>query len=461
MRPASWILLVLALAVAAWIAFRGPDESAPRSVGPRVDAVEEEVSAAQVAHSEGAVATDPVASTEAGRHGAGHAAREEVAAPKPSAVYGLVTRRGEPLLNREVQIVGRSADGEQVTETVLIGADGTYRVEVPDGGYRIGVVQIYTPGTRVTKVRSGREQRQNFGLSLPREVVVAGVDQRVDLEAYPGRIEIRVRDTAGVPVPNVGIGSNISMGWMTRTTSTDDLGFAFLDETPMGTFEIRLGSKWHVAVPKQNATVTAARPVAIVDFVLEPAGQLEVALVEPGGERVEISAALDVRVASVTAPTQNHRSGTSRTSGRPTALEFTGLRPGRYAVSIADAVESEAATVRYQPIEPPAEQFVDVRAGQRETLEMRVRYRAYTRIRGVRSGGALAEDATLTVRHLAEGRHVLPGPWQRGSRHNGWHFDGYLAPGTYALEFASESGGHWRELLTVTYAPVEKTVALP
>ncbi len=375
--------------------------------------------------------------------------------PPDPAVYGLVSRSGRPVAERDVHVLGHDWRGTIVFEATRTDSLGQYRTRIQGGQHSVRVVWdglVAEPPPRL-------------GKSGPRPpTAAAAVDVTVDeqpvpadLRLPPGAIHLILRRKADqTPVPDVPV----------RLLGPDALdlrgkvgrhGELHARDLPAGTWTLELDLRGFRAPPLPTIWITDQQPEQVLALDLEPAGALDLRLVDARGQPVPASAALRLEVVQGPAPDRRPPTNQAEIAGgrRPTVLRFDQLAAGGFTLeTAAEAVTDDLGpAVCFQPIEilePPTAQ---VTLGEVTSADLPVRYRTYARLRGGKAGGGLHRRATLRVDRLdprAGVQRILPAAWQTGSTHGGAHFEGYLLPGSYLLTFTGPNGEVHRAPLEVT-----------
>lgn len=397
--------------------------------------------------------------------------RAVVQAPEHLVVRGRATRRGQPVADVSVELVGFTRAGVRVFEMGSTDADGWFELRVLPGEY-----QVWADDYGV-----GFGEGSNVGAAgfMPSGTFeVADEDVRVDFTCNPGRIEVTVVDHQGTAVPNTEVtcstvwaadsgNGQSTFAYGANSSSilsalTDAAGRCTFDGLGLREFSIQVRSSLHVATAPTRHSLTEAGRFADVRVVLQSAGCVQLELIDEDGFGADLGGEPFRRVGlqKVGGPlVRPTRLLSSRFGATP--LEFAGIAPGRYLSKLESETVDAEGRVRFEPIAAVGSEEIEVREGQATKVELSVVARPYLRLRGVRDEGAVTVGIRVTVIEVATGRVVLPvSPWADRSD-GGWNFFGYVPPGSYLVRFQSDRGDQVEKLVRVKTDDIARGIRLP
>ncbi len=381
-------------------------------------------------------------------------------------VFGTVTQLGRAAPNRIIRVRGTRRNETEFVAQTTTDAEGRYFVATGPGQ-----MHVRLHGSEAKPHPSHTAQTPLVSLSqIPVAHAYAEVHDapvRRDFVAPGGRVEVRVRDAErGTPIAGASVRSTISRGWMVWAQQTDSSGRCVFSDVALARFEFEATAALFLSSGDRVGHPTETTPTVFLDLLLQPESAIVVSLVDEGGKRVPISAALRLSVHRNGDPgpvTQTSRHG-FRGKDRPTEITYGQLRPGPYRIALDDERVPDGTTtaLRYQPVDAIHEVQVEALPRERVNAELRVRYRCYAQLRGRNHNGSVAHGSRVRIQRLdGDTRRILPAPWQRREMHRDLHFDGYLAPGSYVVRFHGPDGQQWQERLDVTREPITRDFDLP
>lgn len=449
--PLLLLACVLLLAVLAWWNW-------PRDVAP---ATREESSAPLSQTAAEPAAGEPHATAAAATTATAPTAPAEPAPTRtpvhtePLRLHGTLTREGLPMANRRVHLIGT----QQGYREVLTDPQGRWSFDVNPGAHQLAVAFA---GVTVGALRSPLAQRNGFfAYAIRKGVELTNASLFVPLQLPAGAITIRAMSAkTNQPLAAVEIG--LRRGGIELFAVTDAAGMARYDDLAFARHLLTIAARGYTTCD-ESVELAESTPRAHIDVLLAPVGAFDLRLLDDTGQPVEISAAIQVAVTDLReqVPVLPSNMRELRQTPRPKVLRFDDLQADRFRIALHDEICGERI-LRYQPVDATAAIDVEVPAGVVTPIDVHVRYRAYVRLRALDRDGAMG-DGVLAVERLDEREgtlRILPAPWQRGSRSGDAHFDGYLAPGTYALTFSSGERQH-RDTLVVTRENVDRSLPLP
>lgn len=330
---------------------------------------------------------------------------------------------------------------------------GEFQCEVPPGTHSLQVESIAGAWVAMAGGPSGSSMpgRPSPFSALRREVVVAHEDVWIDIALDPFRIEVRALDASGRAVPRVEITLTRRAGTGHRTAMVDGAGVALFDEVSPGTWHVQGEAPFLRTAESVTVEVGPGRVDPVATLVFEPAGELDLRFESESGDPLVLQSALGVRLrrdrdGRTIQPAFGERDASMPRRG----IEYEALEPGSYTVvGVQEEPANGTAAVRCPQFVLGEPVRVEVPAGERRRLTVTVRRNPHVRVRGVLPNGRLEFRAALTVRRSVDRRQVLTRRGQTQRTFRGSHFDGYLAPGRYELEFTWPDGRAWRAPLEV------------
>lgn len=452
------LLIGLVIALAALVAWQNGDEVAAPDV-TTANAVEHHGSTARHDGSRTEASGAPADAQSANDL---TSERDIVATNAPPTVHGRISRGGLPIRGREV-VLRRASDGGEWT--TVTDNDGGYRFEASRGEHSVEVgvgrgtvnhQRVFSrwPPDPASRLRAAR-----------RTLDVTAGDMRCDIALPIGALAVRVLDgETWQPIANATVAWRPPPPIMQELQlDTDATGTVRFDEVAPGGHAVAASARAYRPA-EAELPLAAGAITATLDLRLEPTGALDVVLVDAAGKALEISAAQEVRVLSVltTAVFEPSNKAALRQKPRPRAFEFDDLMPGSYWVSLGDddVKKGEQRVIRFSPVTSETMGEIDVEPGKIARVPVEVRYRCYAELTGFDADGTKT-GATLRVLWLdpvAGTAEVRPAPWFHG---RGDHsFEGYLAPGTYTLEWTRKDRD-WRATITVGSEPIDRSFMLP
>lgn len=487
-RQLAWLIALTILAASSWIVLR-------ESEGSLVEGAE------------GAEVRDPVPNSRALTAGSptvvDTAVRDQAETnPDPSRVlvtrsatrrtlHGTVRRRGLIVPGREVSVYRSQlelADLGRSHAVAQTDSAGRYAVALEPGDYSVVVVPAfakYLPTSVSTPVVSlagiGPPPYGNWA-----EVTLAASDVQLDLNTDPGRVYVDVVDEDGGAVPDVVIRfeyittASPEMSPLREYSfdvATDAAGRAQLDEVPFGWWrtDVAAGARPVLSQGDREPPIllTPAQPEGaariVVDAIEARLGRVELRIIDERGARLPVEDAWEIRLRELeTGRVHQSPSAESERGLMLATVPFLLLPRGRYEPFILEDTSTDE-TVRFAPVDLLPSAPLVVTAGRLTRAELPVRQRARVRIRGNRTPGVIDSTTRLVVRRAEDPQVVLPrwGPTDEvdgrlvwGPRGD-WHFEGFLTPGTYSLEFTAPDGRSCVDTLVVGHASLDRRHPLP
>ncbi|MFT4516400.1 MAG: hypothetical protein ACI89X_002997 [Planctomycetota bacterium] len=398
-----------------------------------------------------------------------------VASAKRYTIRGTVTRNGVGQPRREV--VCSSGWGKKSVTTVS-GRGGLFTFEVEPGEH-----ELYAPHMVGTTQR--QSAYSNFPLSVRDRVAAAtasctvkAADVALAMQLPVCALVVTFRNSQTfAPIPSA------TVTWRPPIPEEDELlvkadqgGRVRLSDVTLGTNTLVASARAFVGLVKE-VEVVAGEPDQLVEFLLDPAGAVDVVMVDERRQAIAVSRALVIALHLVSPPAvlkvgypggepvypSNRKQFLSKE--RPLLTPFDHVFPGQYELHMDGDLYGAAgdeSTVRFAPYIATGEHVIDVRLGELQRFELPVVQRSYATVRAVSQQGKLLNGTLRVTFQGSDGvwRLVHPAPWQHRARHAGAHFNGYLKSGTYALAFAM-GDRVWREQLVVTELVVDCTLRLP
>ncbi|MCA8966987.1 MAG: carboxypeptidase regulatory-like domain-containing protein, partial [Planctomycetes bacterium] len=376
---------------------------------------------------------------------------------EPLLLHGTLTRLGGPAPGRTVQLF---AEVQLVRQTTT-DAQGRWAFEVAPGSHRLAVPFVGVTEEELTTFPYRGHRHPPLAAALVQDAEVTDASVFVALTLPTGAITVRAL-TASTALPVAGANVALRYGMHELLTTTDAAGIAHFEDLDPMNHSLTVSARGF-EVFQDGIELDALNPRRHLDAQLTPVGAFDLRLLDDVDAPVEISAAMSAVVTDLSSDTPVVPSNIRelRDTPRPKVLRFDDLQAGRFRIALRDE-ECGEKILRYLPVDATDPIEVDIPAGAVTPIDLHVRYRAYVRLRAHDRSGAMG-DGVLAVERLDEQLgtlRILPAPWQRGSRSGDTHFDGYLAPGTYALTFTSGER-QYRDTLVVTRENVDRTLTLP
>lgn len=467
-----WGLVGLCLLAGLWIWVGGVGGGAG-AAAPSLDGGGGQAapSALDGASASGEGGADSGGSESGGEDAAEH--RSLVSKPDCCVVYGSALGRGAPLAERWVRIGGQGEFADDTVASVQTSVAGTFRFEVPPGRYFVAMATC-TEGV----IEGGGRWRPGSTVSSEWFEIQSG-EHRVDLEAPPGHVDAAVLDGRGVGVPGVEVlvqrvhkrrdivvegvvvGSHrVEPDQPDRVLRTDVAGRVAFEELRFGLWSVTVKSPVLAAVEPQQIDLTKERPTAALTFATEPAAHVRLAFVDSRDQPARLESAFwsTLKLRRIESGVEFEAADSKEQVA--TVLEFHGLPSGEYEV-VHTPPKPEGRGLSFSSFALTVPDAFEAKAGVETVEDVRVRLRPRVRVRAVKRRGNFAFTARLAVTRVSDGVRVAPGPWHDGATAGGYHFDGYLEPGTYLLRFASKDGESWQEPIRVDAQTNVHRVRLP